>query len=97
MPPFNEDISLFFDSAFGFAVKASLDGQPVIGIFDRPGTTTEASGLGVAASVPTFVMPETAAATQSTGKNLIITGTTWVVADAQPDGTGLITLLLEKP
>lgn len=96
---FNEDLSVFFDVAGGFAVQATLDGAPVQGIYTAP--TADASALGYGSGLdtlrPTFVLPATQAA-GAAGKGLSIAGLgTWRVAGVDPDGTGLTTLHLEKP
>ncbi len=95
---FPEDVSIFMDGVYGFALSAELDGTPVTGIFDRPSTTADGvGGYGAAATLPTFQMPDGPVSQASQGKTLLIDGVAWRVADVRPDGTGLTTLHLERP
>ena len=87
-----EDMPAFF-ADFGDA--GTLNGVPVRGIFDRP----YEQQFGMASTAPTYTMAAGTAAPQ--GATLVITegqgAGTWRVRIAEPEGTGLVILVLEVP
>lgn len=90
--PFAENLAPFFNVA-EFADAATLDGAPVNGIFENGysevfGMSTHDARFTCAASAAT------AAAT--TASVLVVRATTYRVRSVQPDGTGVVTLLLER-
>lgn len=90
-----EDLMPFFNAA-EFATAATLGGVAVLGIFDR--AYAEASlGFGSAASSrPSYTLP-TSQATSAQGATLVVAGAgSYLVAEVQPDGTGITTLMLER-
>lgn len=88
---FAEDLSPFFNTA-ELATQAMLDGAPVTGLFDN--AYTEA--FGMASRAPMFTLPSSQAAGVSQTSVLVVCDTTYRVTSAQPDGTGVTTLMLER-
>lgn len=75
-----------------FGVSATIGGVAVTGIFDN-GYAAALGGL-VAGRTPTLLLP-TAAASPALGDPVTVGGATYTVAEIQPDGTGVTTLVLE--
>lgn len=91
-----EDLVPFFNAA-EFATAATLGGVAVLGIFDRAYAEAAFGFASAAASRPSYTMPS-GQATNALGAALVVAGVgSFVVAEVQPDGTGLTTLLLERP
>ncbi len=86
-----EDRSIFLQ-ANHFAVEGSVDGCPVLGIFDQP----QVEGLGVSDRNPQFEIDEDSLA-DPVGKQITIKSVLYNIIDAQPDGTGFSILILERP
>lgn len=84
---FAEPIDAFFAD---FGVDATLNGQPVRGIFDAPGS--EHFGI-LGATSPVFRCSDSAVAT--VGSSLVIGAKTYAVAEFLPDGTGIVELRLK--
>lgn len=76
-----------------FAVAATIGASTVNGIFDRPyGETFDL----VAGSKPTFLCAESDLPSLTLGTSTaVINGDTWLIVERQPDGHGLVTLVLE--
>lgn len=94
---FTEDLSLFFDGLD--SVQATLDGQPVVvyviaGLDDAPLIGRNQS----AGDSPSVVIQSASVPARPEGLSLVITqgpaAGNWRVGDAQPDATGLHTLVL---
>lgn len=96
---FEEDLTAFMDPG-GFAVKATATTRhgevvqfPVI--FDN-GYAAQLGGLADATG-PSALASSADVADLVQGSHVDIGAETWAVADMQPDGTGMTTLLLRKP
>lgn len=89
---FDEDPTLFYDTD-DFAVTATYDGAtPVDGIFTR--AYREVNGVGT--YMPAFDCAAADVSGVTTGKQIVIEGTTYKVIDPRPDGQGFMKLLLNK-
>lgn len=88
---FAEDLSPFFNAA-ELATAATLDGEPVTGIFDN----AYIDPFGVASTEPRYTLPSADAATATNASMLVIGATTYRVRSVQPDGTGITVLTLER-
>lgn len=90
---FTEAFAAFFDTD-GFAVVATIAGASVNVIFDA----AYADVLGiVAGTAPTLLAAsaDITAASAAVGSSVVISGTTYTIAEIQPDGTGLTRLMLK--
>ena len=89
---FVEDFSVFFED---FGVIATPDvGAPITVIFDR--AQVEAMGGGISGTQPVaLAVSADASSYRSNVTRLDIGGTTYLVTDIQPDGTGMSMLVLE--
>ena len=90
-----ENFAPFFNES-DFATSAVLAGVTVSGIF-ADGYAVGGVGIGMATGRYTFVLPTAAVPVDVVGQGLSVGGTSYVVAAAQPDGTGITTLELELP
>lgn len=92
-----EDWAVFFDPA-DFATPANWETQAaesatLDGIFSEAAEVA----AGVSASLPTFTAPETAIPTTAAqGDELEVQGETFLVSDIEPDGAGLVRVILER-
>lgn len=86
-----EDFTTFFH-ADDFAVIAAIGASNVSGIFDKG----YAESFDIAGSKPTFIckVADLPAITLGTTTG-VISGATYLIAETQPDGYGLTTLMLE--
>lgn len=75
-------------------VQASIDGNPVTGIFENPYARSDVTSYGVAASQPALTVRSADIAVAPVGLVCVVDETTYVVEAAEPDGTGLTRLLL---
>lgn len=97
---FTEDLSAFFsvaefaDSATYFDVHGVL--QTIEGIFDAAGVVANVGGFGVASSAPSLTASTASLPADPVGLALTLRGCDYVVAAAEPDGTGITRLLLES-
>ena len=93
---FEEDL-LAFLSTDEFAVTANYNsGTSVVGIFNN---AHELAPLGMAmqaAARPEFLCRSADLDASPVGKSLIVNGTTYSVAEQQPDGTGMTLLILKR-
>jgi hypothetical protein len=94
-----EDTSVFFSTA-EFADTATLNGVGVTGIFDN-GYEHGGAGLsGMSSSQPAFTLPASSVPAGLVGKAFVVlTGIgvgNYQVVESQPDGTGMVVLLLER-
>lgn len=92
--PFAESFAPFF-SVSDFATSATLNGVAVSGIFDAAYALAGAGTLGMADTRPSFTLPTASVPASPAGKTLVIGAASYVVAEHQPDGTGVSLLLLE--
>jgi hypothetical protein len=93
--PFTEDLSQFFNVA-EFATPATLDGAAVAGIFDAGYIQGLVGAAGIASTGTAYMLPTASVPANPVGKALVVNGTTYHVAEHQPDGTGVSLLLLER-
>lgn len=85
---FLEDLSIYFAD---FGEDATLDGQAVRVIFERP-VQPDPVGGGIAAGAPQALIASTSVPAVFSGKPLVLASATYTVRNAYADGTG-ITLL----
>lgn len=94
---FTENFTPFF-STDEFAEQATLGGLPVKGILEPGFDDAPLAGFGVAGSSPRFTLPASSVPSRSEGLLLIIgsgpSAGSFRVANAMPDGSGLVTLHL---
>lgn len=83
------DVSPFFTD---FAIDATVGGQSVRGIFD----SGYVEPFGIAGRAARLHVPSSAVANVQQGAAVVISGTQYVVASIEPDGTGVTTLGLER-
>lgn len=79
--------------------QALLDGEPLTGLFDDPAARGDV-GIGMAGTQPSFTVPAGALRCSPVGLLLTMLDdayTAWRVADAVPDGAGVVRLVLERP
>jgi hypothetical protein len=89
--PFAEDLSPFFRVS-EFASSATLDGASVSGIFDNEYVET----YGMASRQPMFTLPTAQAGSVTQSSVLVVEGVSYRVTRAEPDGTGVTVLMLER-
>lgn len=92
-----EDFDLYFTD---FGADATLGGQPVRGFFAAPGVVSQVGVHGMATTEPTFTLPTgalVAVQADPVGLPLVVGGVPYTVAEHQPDGTGISTLVLQLP
>ena len=89
---FVEDLSVFFDTASGFAQSATVDGDTFPVIFDN-GYQSALGGM-MESTGPICQAKTADVASVVQGATISIGGTDYVVTGVQPDGTGLTTLQL---
>jgi polygalacturonase len=91
--PFAEDLSPFFQTA-DFATTAALNSIAVDGIFDAQyyGALNDV----FESAKPAFTCAVSDVPTVAQGDTLVIGSTTYKVRNLQPDGTGIMVLILEK-
>jgi hypothetical protein len=89
---FTEDLSPFFDTD-EFAVSALWNGTTTVPvIFDN----AYDEGIGMAALLPIVTGKAADFPGVAAGQTLLINGVTYKIDTPQPDGTGLVTLILKK-
>lgn len=89
---FTEDLSVFLDTAQGFAVNATLGAATVPVIFDN--AFADALGI-VAATQPVALGTSADLAAATVGGTITINAVAYTIAEIQPDGTGLTRLMLK--
>jgi hypothetical protein len=94
---FTEDPSEFLDNDYGFSVEAVYEGVTINGIFDHEYyEDTVGMGAGMQARRPVFLCLESDVSEAAHGDVLEIGDTTYHVAGIEPDGTGMVRLMLEE-
>lgn len=95
--PMVEDLSAFLDpTVFGELVTVgSVTG--VRAIFDDAYALGNVGTNGMASSQPALTLATADVPAQPRGKPAVVRGLDYVIADHEPDGTGISRLLLEKP
>jgi len=86
-----ETLSAFFDTA-DFAVAATYNTATVNGIFSHEYVDIE----GVEGERPTFTCVESDVSGIAHGDALTVNATVYTIAGVQPDGTGIVLLVLSE-
>lgn len=97
--PFAEDLAVFFD-VDEFAWAATWSGAPaapVAGIFDAEYQLVALGTPGIEGAAPVFLCAAAAVPGATHGQTLTIDGTVYTIRGVQPDGTGLVLLILQAP
>lgn len=89
--PMTEDLDAFFDSA-EFATDATLNSVPIKVIFDN----AYEEGLGVAGTTPICTGKQSDFTAAIEGTAMVIGGVSYKVQTVQPDGTGLVQVILDR-
>lgn len=89
---FTEDLTAFFAD---FGVPATLGGASVVGVYDNGYSLGGAGMLGVASTQPTLTLPTAQVPADPVGQAVAVAVKSYLVAEHQPDGTGVSRLLLE--
>lgn len=91
-----EDRAVFFDVA-EHAVEATYDGGTIKGIFQAAFLPIDVGGYQqIEGTAPRFTCAEADVPAADHGKTLTIDGVTYRITGTEPDGTGLVTLILQK-
>ncbi len=86
---FVEDVAPFLRD---FGTDAVLNGAPVSGIFDNE----YVEAFGMASRQPMFTLPTAQAGSVTQSSVLVVEGVSYRVTRAEPDGTGVTVLMLER-
>lgn len=87
-----EDLSLFFSTA-EFAVAATYNGSEVVnGILGKAYVAIN----DVESAAPSFTCSAADVPQAVHGDSLVVNSITYKVVGVQPDGTGIVTLILEE-
>ena len=86
---FAETLSAYFAD---FGVSATVGGVAVTGIFDN--AFGDVLGI-VAGTSPSLQIVSSAAPSAAVGDTVVVGGTSYTIAELQPDGTGLMRLALK--
>ncbi len=89
---FVEDLSTFFAD---FGVPATLGGMAVVGVFDNGYSLGAVGPFGIAGAQPRLSLPTTQVPANPVGQACVVGSSSYLVAEHQPDGTGMSTLILE--
>jgi len=92
---FEEDFSVFTNTD-DFGVVATIGATTISGVFDNEYIETEFNGIPVAGEHPVFGCAESELPAYTYGTEITINSTDYKIRNWQPDGTGWITLILEK-
>jgi hypothetical protein len=88
---FTEDLGAFLLTD-DFAITVTIGGASVNGLWDNADAIT----FNVAGTKPTFLCKESDVAAISIGTTTLTNGSTvYTIIDSQPDGHGLVSLILE--
>lgn len=90
-----EDFSVFFNPA-EFADNATLGGVAVRGIFENAYELANVGLSGMAGSSPAFTLQTSAVPANPVGMVLVCSAIGYIVAEHQPNGTGVSVLILER-
>lgn len=94
---FTEDLSPFFDAVNGFAEAVTYQGTSEIAvIFDNAFAQIDLGGSGVESTRPACLARAADVPNVAHGHTLKRGATTYHVVEVQPDGTGMVLLVLEK-
>lgn len=76
-------------------VVAQVDGIERAGIFDNGRAVAGVAGLGMASRGPALQLLTAEVPATPEGRPVVVQGRAYSIAEHQPDGTGISTLLLE--
>lgn len=89
-----DDLTPFFVPGEFAGNDDTLNGAPVVGIFDGD-YVVNGPGLGMSDTRPVYTMASAAVPLDAIGMQLIVAAGNFKVVDVQPDGTGITLLILE--
>jgi hypothetical protein len=92
---FAEDLTPFFSIA-EFAVSATLGGVAVSVLFNNGYSAGSVGSLGMGDLSPSITLPTAQVPASPIGLFVAVGGGSYVVAEHQPNATGISTLLLER-
>jgi hypothetical protein len=75
-------------------VQIGISGVLVPGIFRKP-SSTDSLGVGAVNTSPSVQVASNAVMAEPVGKQISIAGVPYVIVEAEPDGTGMTTLIVE--
>ena len=93
---FAEDLAPFLDTATGFAQTVVLDGASVSAIFDNASAIGNVGPFGMATTQPTLTLATADVPASPVGLTVVVGAVSYLVAEHEPDGTGISRLLLES-
>lgn len=92
---FTENLSAFLDTAAGFAVTATYDSRfTVDGIFDAGYAEAALATVGIGGVEPRFLCRAADVDDDPADKTLVIGTTSYTIVRGEPDGTGMVNLIL---
>lgn len=86
------DLALFFDADMPGYVLATVGGVDVAGLFRN--AYQEVLGI-VAGASPVLLLPTASVGSAAVGTSVSVGGTSYSIAEIQPDGMGLTRLVLK--
>ena len=97
---FAEDLTIFFDADSVGVSIATVGGVPGVGVqYSGAYALGNVGALGMASSQPAITLPSAAVPADPVGSAVVITAGhglgNYLVAEHQPDGSGISVLLLE--
>lgn len=90
---FTENLDLFVAD---FGVNGTLAGAPVRGIFDAAYDVSTLGAIGMGSASPAYTLPSAKVPAQAHGAALTVPAGSYLVRQAQHDGTGMCVLILER-
>jgi len=72
--------------------NVTVDGNPVVGMFDKE----FAAALDIEGDLPVLICREADVSSAAHGTAVVRSGTSYTVVGMQPDGAGMIALILEQ-
>jgi hypothetical protein len=91
---FTEDFSAFMNTS-EFATTCTLNGATVAAIFDAAYAQGSVGTYGMASSQPVLTLATADVPATPVGAAVVVGAASYMVAEHQPDGTGISRLLLE--
>ena len=91
---FTESFAPFF-ADFGESVIFTGD-EPVQAIFDASYDPASVGGVGMASAQPMLTISSDSVPADPVGTGVTVRGVAYVVAAAEPDGTGMSRIMLER-
>ena len=93
---FTETLSDFFNADTPGYAAASWNSTTVDGIFDKEFELAELGDIGVEGTAPVFTCALSDIVGIAQGQAFVVGGVNYTVVRAQPDGTGVSTVILRK-